>query len=181
MCEERRSETGSLNERETRKMEETRKSVCMWVCTVQRPCMCMCCLCICVSRMDSLWPGRINSPPDWLQVSGNVTGEPERDLIAIRELPLSSRGQRAANFHVCVNTEQLHSSTRAENCWSLRGRLTSVWQVEGVWTNQVASSTSPLFTPLFCSVDSSEEFRCNVAFDYISVSLPILLFHFSLF
>lgn len=50
---------------------------------------------VCVSEMDSLWPERINSLPDWLQLSRNVTGEPERDLIAIRELPPSSRGQRA--------------------------------------------------------------------------------------
>lgn len=25
------------------------------------------CVLVCVSEMDSLWPGRINSLPDWLQ------------------------------------------------------------------------------------------------------------------
>lgn len=45
---------------------------------------------VCVSEMDSLWPGRINSLPDWLRLSGNVTGEQEQDLIAIRVLSWSS-------------------------------------------------------------------------------------------
>lgn len=44
-------------------------------------------VCLCASEMDSLWPGHINSPPDWLQLSRNVTAEPERDLIAIQVLP----------------------------------------------------------------------------------------------
>lgn len=73
-------------------MKETQESVCTWECTVQCPCMC---LFVCVSEMDSPWLESINSLPDWFQLSGNVTGEPERDLIAIRELPPSSRGQRA--------------------------------------------------------------------------------------
>lgn len=70
-------------------------------------CACTCaCVLVCVSEMNSMWPGCINSLPDWLQLSRNVTGEPERDLIAIRELPPSSRGRGTANFHLCVNTNR---------------------------------------------------------------------------
>lgn len=72
-------------------------------------------VCVCEREMDSMWPGRINSLPDWLQLSRNVTVEPEQDLIAIRELPPSSRGQRAANFHLCVNSEQASGTAQAES------------------------------------------------------------------
>ena len=113
------SETGSLNEREARKEHKKvckvqwRKNECVYVgihSTMSlHVCVCVCvCLCVfvCVSEMDSLWPGRINSLPDWLQLSRNVTRVPERDLIAIRELPPSSRGQRARR----CNTSSKHPS-----------------------------------------------------------------------
>ena len=95
------------------------------------------CLFVCVSEMDSLWPGRINCLPDWLQLSGNVTVEPERDLIAIRELPPSSRGQRAGR----CSARSKPPSLREHRAISLSGNVSQVcgW---GVWTSQVAGWTS---------------------------------------
>lgn len=72
--------------------------------------------------MDGVWPACINSLPDWLRLSGNVTGEPEQDLIAIRALARSSRGQKEpdsaalpANIHLCVNVEQVCSPAQSIN------------------------------------------------------------------
>lgn len=77
--------------------------------------------CVCVSEMDGVWPACINSLPDWLRLSGNATGEPEQDLIAIRALARSSRGQKdcdsatlPANIHLRVNTEQVNSSAESD-------------------------------------------------------------------
>lgn len=78
-------------------------------------------VCLCVSEIDSLWPGCINSLPDWLQLSRNVIGEPERDLIAIRELPSSGRGQRAR----CRNNPRKHPSL----CERGRGLQLSGWEL----------------------------------------------------
>lgn len=52
--------------------------------------------------MNSLWPGCINSVPDWLQLSKVATGEPEQDLIAIRELLVSEEAAEQAS--ICLNT-----------------------------------------------------------------------------
>lgn len=61
------------------------------------------CACVSVSEMNSLWPGCINSVPDWLQLSKVVTGEPEQDLIAIRELLVSEEAAEQAS--ICVNCQ----------------------------------------------------------------------------
>lgn len=76
------------------------------------------CVLVWASEMDSLWPGHFNSLPDWLQLSGNVTGEPEQDLIAIGELPPSSRGQRATSTSVW--TPNRYSSGQTGSYSSLR-------------------------------------------------------------
>lgn len=119
MCEEIWSETGSLNVKRNTK----RKNKVQWgksenKCVYVRMHSAMS-LHVCVSEMDRLWPGHINSLPDWLQLSGNVTGEPERDLIAIRELPPSSRGQRARRRNSPSKPpslhEQVHCSAQAES------------------------------------------------------------------
>lgn len=112
-------------------MKETKESVSTSECTLQCACMCACVFVLmCVSEMNSLWPGRINSLPDWLQLSRNVTGELERDLIAIRELPPSSQGRSTANFHLYVNTNR-SVPDQAESYSSLRECLTGV-QEKGV-------------------------------------------------
>lgn len=96
--EKNHSETESLNKSKTRgEMIKERTEGTKDACTCEQ-CKVSTAPCVCggvhVSEMDSLWRGCIKSLPDWLQLSGNVTGESEQDLIAIRELPESSRGQR---------------------------------------------------------------------------------------
>lgn len=83
---------------------------------------------VCVSEMDSLWPGRINSLPDWLRLSGNVTGEPEQDLIAIRVQRRSSRGQRA---QIC-NPSNKHPSLQTLNRSTARFGLRAINLSESV-------------------------------------------------
>lgn len=61
------------------------------------------CACVCVSEMDRLWPGHINAPSDWLQLSRNVTAAPEQDLIGIWELLLCNRGRSKAKRQLRVN------------------------------------------------------------------------------
>lgn len=82
MCPEARSETREGMMKWKERTEETGARVRLGALYTVAVCVLEC-----VREMDRVWPVCINSLPDWLRLSGNVTREPGPDLIAIREPP----------------------------------------------------------------------------------------------
>ena len=128
----------------------TAKAVCSVVCF--HVCVCVCvymCVRACVCVMNGRWPVSINSLPDWLKLSGNVAGKPERDLIAIRRHPPGSRhGQKSGTRHSSQKPSiSLGALGKAPASWGPGGQGPGVINLPGNLHQAAGGGGCPPWSP----------------------------------